>query len=220
VGKDNEDSQQEAWENRLAFLNGITQGPEGRASLIDSEATFSDNALVDPIKTRPKRFQRIEKQVRNRQMKRRRLAAQPTRTPLDTSMTEARERVKRRVVETQNEILKENMPKLAISLYREGREILASANILQLEEFYEGLYFIEATVDAFKVANRPKDAADVLLFLAKWIITKRSDTFNIPTKFPRNLVTEARSYIDPNKDYALLKRCDELELVLVALKDD
>lgn len=217
--KKGKDIQQAEWENRLAFLDGVIQ--VNKPEIMVTSPKGDADMLVPPVSTETTR--RVNKRIpprksRVRQQQRRAQSVRPMVASTDKQV-EARETVKARVLELQNEVLKENMTKIALQLYREGRELISTLDAGTDSDFFVAAYYIKATVEAFCRVQRYKDAAEVLLYFVKWMISALPAN-TIPISYAKDLVKEARAYIDPQVDRVLLKRCDDLDFALVTINTD
>ena len=199
----------EKWANRLAFLDGITATKS--ESILKEEDDASDE-LVPAPKTAPSRPRRSRPTTASVRLNARRQAAKAKvskkRPKEESPSAEARADVKRVVDRLRDDVLRKAMPGIALNLYREGRQRINGLTADSSEyEQQKARWALQAAIDAFELAERYSDAAEVLIFLARWALRVQ------PGTLIKTLIDQARGYIDPDTDRKLLEDCDELELL-------
>lgn len=217
--KSDTDDQGERWRNRLAFLGGITSTDEKDSILKDDPDEEDDELVPAPVAATPRRRGRgAARWGVNTAQKRRKREAAKEKTKREPPKKEspsalARTEVKKLVNRYRDDVLRKAMPGIALNLYREARELLNELESGAPEfEFQRVRWTLQAAVDAFELAERYSDAAEVLLFTARWAIRVNS-RYDENTK---RLIDQARALLDPKKDRNLLADCDELELMYIA----
>jgi len=213
--KRKKDPQEAAWGNRLAFLGGIVTSDE--PSLIEEGNSDGEEVedLVPAVKPRvgPPRRPRAQKAKQRRRAVAQRVKKRAP--PKESPSARARTRVKQRVDELREEAIRKAMPGIALTLYREGRQYINALDSYSTEmNVQEAGWYMQAAIDAFKVIEKYRDAANVLIFLVGWTLKQNTGTIeNL-----KEMLEEARAYLDRHKDddIKLLNECDRLEKLIDA----
>jgi hypothetical protein len=214
--KGDKDSQSERWANRLAFLDGIT-ATESESIL--KEDDDEDDELVPAPRTVPQRPQRRRPSVASARLNARRQAAKAKikkkRPKEESPSAKARAEVKSVVNRLRDDVLRKAMPGIALNLYRDGRQLISTlTNDSSEYEQQKARWALQAAIDAFTLAERYSDAAEVLIFLARWALRVGPGY----DESIAGLIDQARGYLDPDTDRKLLADCDELELLYGATR--
>jgi len=199
------------WTNRLAFLDGITAESE---SIFKEEE--EDDVLV-PVPTaapskRRRQPRRLTAEARRLQARRQVTKKAPKKElpKKESPSAEARAYIRNRVNNLRDAVLRKAMPGIAMDLYREGRELINELNSDSSEyEQQKARWALQAAIDALEIAERYSDAAEVLVFLARWALRVQPNY----SESVKGFIDQARTYLDPKTDRKLLADCDELELL-------
>ena len=209
--KSDQDPQSEGWANRLAFLDGITAENESIFKEDDEDDVLVPVPAEAPSSSRRRRPPRRLSAEARRLQARRQVSKTALKPPKKESPSaEARAFVKKRVDALRDAVLRKAMPGIAMELYREGRQRINELTSDSSEyEQQKARWALQAAIDALEISERYSDAADVLIFLARWALRVQPD-YN---ESVRGFIDKARTYLDPKIDHKLLRDCDELELM-------